>query len=367
MTKKRLRLDNFCTFSSGGKTKVNKGHYVASGYPAFSAAGQDGFVSEYEYDRPAVVVSSIGTCGNAFLASGKWTSLANTYLVFPDVRRVLPEYLWYILNDPNSWIISGTATPFINPADIKARTVTLVPLEEQRQIVNVLNRTNRILHLQTQVSVCLRDFSSALFSRLFGERRDYPKRWQIAALDEVATVRAGNPAPQDTGAFCSTGPLFVRMQDVGRDHVNPALSVSRDRISPDWLQRNRLRLFPAGSILIPKSGASVNLNHRAMLAVDAHVVSHLAVVIPDLSKIDPHYLFWWSVGYEPQVPAAHFPSLKLATLKAATLPLPPLDDQRRFARVAKRALHITQNVEAAARTTAILRESLMARLLGDAV
>ena len=58
----------------------------------------------------------------------------------------------------------------------------------------------------------------------------------------------------------------------------------------NWLTKKRLRLFPKDSILIPKSGASVNLNHRAKLAIDAYVVSHLAVVTPDRSRIDPNYL-----------------------------------------------------------------------------
>ncbi|MCY4066157.1 MAG: hypothetical protein OXF57_07310, partial [Rhodospirillaceae bacterium] len=148
-----------------------------------------------------------------------------------------------------------------------------------------------------------------------------------AQLGDIADVVAGDPAPQDPQAFAPDGPLFVRMQDVGRHHRHPALSDSADRLSSDWLAQNRLRLFPKGSILIPKSGASVNLNHRAKLATDAYVVSHLAVVIPDRTRIEPDYLYWWSVAYDPRAQAqvTSLPSLKLSTLKAATIYLPPLD------------------------------------------
>lgn len=126
------------------------------------------------------------------------------------------------------------------------------------------------------------------------------KPYPLYRLADVADVVAGDPAPQDPEAFAPNGSLFVRMQDVGSHHLNRALSASVDRLDSDWLAKNRLRLFPRDSILIPKSGASVNLNHRAKLATDAYVVSHLAIVIPDRAKVDPDYLFWWSVRYDPR-------------------------------------------------------------------
>ena len=186
----------------------------------------------------------------------------------------------------------------------------------------------------------------------------------ITRLGDVADVVAGDPAPQRPEAFAPDGPLFVRMQDVGRDHLNPALSLSADRLDPEWLGKNRLRLFPKGSVLIPKSGVSVNLNHRAMLATDAYVVSHLAVVIPDRSKVEPHYLFWWAVRYDPrkQVQVTSLPSLKLSILKSAEIPLPPIDEQRRIAGILNRAARIERLHVQAAEAASSLRASLTDRL-----
>ncbi len=172
---KEVRLDKFCDFSAGGKLKLHKGHYVESGYPAFSAAGQDGFVEQWEYDRPAVVVSSIGArCGKAFLATGRWTSLANTQIVFPNIDVCLPEYLWYILNDEKSWIIRGSAQPFIKPLDIKNRQVPLPPLPRQWAIADHLDReTGRLDALagRTRESVALlRERRAALISAAVGGR-----------------------------------------------------------------------------------------------------------------------------------------------------------------------------------------------------
>ncbi len=166
--------------------------------------------------------------------------------------------------------------------------------------------------------------------------------YPIFRLGDIAEVVAGDPAPQDPQAFAPDGPLFVRMQDVGRYHRHPALSDSTDRLSIEWVARNRLRLFPRDSILIPKSGASVNLNHRAKLATDAYVVSHLAIVISDRERVEPDYLFWWSASYDPRAQAqvTSLPSLRLSTLKSASVPLPPLDEQRRIVGILNRAAKI---------------------------
>ena len=166
--------------------------------------------------------------------------------------------------------------------------------------------------------------------------------YPVLQLGDVAEVVAGDPAPQDPEAFAPDGPLFVRMQDVGRHHRHPALSDSTDRLRAEWVARSRLRLFPKDSVLIPKSGASVNLNHRAKLATNAYVVSHLAIVIPDRTRIEPDYLYWWSANYDPRAQAqvTSLPSLKLSILKSALVPLPPLDEQRRIVGILNRAAKI---------------------------
>lgn len=193
--------------------------------------------------------------------------------------------------------------------------------------------------------------------------------YPIVALSDVSEVLAGDPAPQGNGAFAPDGPLFVRMQDVGRDHINPSLTASSDRLNLEWLRRNRLRLFPKDSILIPKSGASVNLNHRAKLGADAYVVSHLAVVVPRREVIDPDYLFWWSVHYDPrhQVQVTSLPSLNLSILKDAQVPLPPLDEQRRIVDILNRAASIERlRAEAREKLRAFI-PALFIRMFGDPV
>ena len=263
---------------------------------------------------------------------------------------------------------NGSRMPSVDMKLFMAMPIPFPSFDMQRQIASILNRVAHIERQRHKVADCIGRFAPALFVRMFGNPLENPIGWETRRLDEIADLSVGDPAPQDPEAFAPDGPLFVRMQDVGRGHVNPELAESTDRLDPAWLRENRLRVFPRDSLLIPKSGVSVNLNHRAMLAVDAHVVSHLAIAAPHRSAVDPVYLFWWSVHYDPRGHAqvTTLPSLKLSVLRQAEVPLPPLDLQRRFAAIAKGAARMASRAKAAAGAAAALTEALAARLLEQA-
>ena len=100
---------------------------------------------EWEFEDGAVILSSIGArCGKCFLPAGKWSSLANTQLIFPDPDKVDRRFLWYLLNDEGRWHRSGTAQPYIKPSDVKSNRIPLPPLPEQRRIASILDHANEL-------------------------------------------------------------------------------------------------------------------------------------------------------------------------------------------------------------------------------
>jgi type I restriction enzyme S subunit len=191
--------------------------------------------------------------------------------------------------------------------------------------------------------------------------------WPLIPLDEIADVSAGNPAPQDPSHFSDDGHPFVRMQDVGRVHVSPNMTETFDRITDAAVRQGGLRLYPKGTLLVPKSGASVNLNHRAMLGRAAYVVSHLATIIPDWQRVDPSYLFYWSMVYDPrkQAQVTSLPSLPLSLIKAALVPIPPLDEQRRIVGLLDRAAEIRRRADAARAKARAIIPALFLDTFGD--
>ncbi len=191
--------------------------------------------------------------------------------------------------------------------------------------------------------------------------------YALVDLESISEVTAGNPAPQDPSHFSIEGQPFVRMQDVGRSHINPALMETTDLVSSKAIHECGLRLYPKGTLLIPKSGASVNLNHRAMLGQSAYVVSHLATIVPDQSRVIPSYLFHWSQHYDPRAQAqvTSLPSLPLSLIKAAKVPLPPLEEQQRLVGLLDQAADIQRRAKAAVSKARTIIPALFMDMFGD--
>ena len=111
-----------------------------------------------------------------------------------------------------------------------------------------------------------------------------PSAFSRVELGEICEVRGGYPAPQTDSAFeCGEIP-FVRMKDVGRWHFTNNLCKTEQKLNMAHFSAGRYELTPKGSILMPRSG-SVGLNHRAILTVDAVVVSHLCALLPKAEKV----------------------------------------------------------------------------------
>ena len=122
------RLDEVAIFR-GGSTRT-KAAYVDAGFVAFSAAGPDGFVPDYEFDGPGVVLSAVGArCGRTFWASGKWSSIANTIKIIPNEPDLLATWLLFATEDTNIWPKRGSAQPFVSINDARG-VLTVAPARE---------------------------------------------------------------------------------------------------------------------------------------------------------------------------------------------------------------------------------------------
>jgi len=155
------------------------------------------------------------------------------------------------------------------------------------------------------------------------------KGWQTKHLGDVATVGAGNSAPQDGALFRNGTIPFFRTADAGRVRFGD-LSEAGDYLNNNGAKG--LRRFPPGTILFPKSGASTFLNHRVMLGVEGCVSSHLATIVADEKQAYPRYLLYFlsSVSAQDLVQDHAYPSLNLPTISGIEIHLPTLTEQKRI-------------------------------------
>jgi len=152
-------------------------------------------------------------------------------------------------------------------------------------------------------------------------------KYPLVPLSDVASIGSGNSAPQENSLFENGKYPFCRTSDVGKVHLTMCLTEIADKLNEDGIKG--LKLFPSGTILFPKSGASTYLNHRVILGIDSYVSSHLATINAKDAIINHKFLFFMlcKVDAKRLTNDQNYPSLRLTQIGSIKLPLPPLSVQ----------------------------------------
>jgi len=188
--------------------------------------------------------------------------------------------------------------------------------------------------------------------------------WPASTLAEVAEIGAGNSAPQDDRLFKDGVHPFIRTSDVGQIRFG-SISTAADLLNEEGIEG--LRLFPKGTILMPKSGASTFLNHRVEMSEDGYVSSHLATVHARPNVCDGRFLLYYlsTVRAQDLIQDHKYPSLTLGTIGDIRVPLPPLDEQKRIVAVLDQAFAALDRARANAEENLVDTDELLKCELSD--
>jgi type I restriction enzyme, S subunit len=193
---------------------------------------------------------------------------------------------------------------------------------------------------------------------------------RTAPIGRLFRIIGGKPAPKGEYAFSEHGTPFVKMKDLGKAHFSNNLVDIEQKVSDEVAIKNGLNLIKQGSILLPRSG-SVALNHRAVLGVDAYMVSHIcALEVIDDSEINNLYAYYYLRSIKMDRISKKTTGLDAITfedLGKVKIPLPLIDHQIRIAHllgkveglIAQRKQHMQQLDD--------LLKSIFLEMFGDPV
>jgi restriction endonuclease S subunit len=335
-----IALAEFCEIRAGGRKKWTGKDFVASGFPAYGAGGVNGYLPDHEFDRSAVVLSSIGArCGKCFIAEGRWSSLANTQLIFPDESRADPRFLWYQLNDEERWPRSGTGQPFIKTSHIKSHEVYLPSIEEQRRIAAVLDAADALRAKRRQAIAKLDSLTQAIFIDMFGDPLTNPKGALQVRLSELAEIINGDRGKNypSSKTYVEVGVPFVNAGHLDGREIDLAAG---NFISEERYERLRSGKFQPGDLLYCIRGSLGKIGVVPNQARGA-IASSLVILRPG-AGIDRDYLLAFLAGPAGMRQVADWdngtaqPNLGAGSLGKFNVLLPSLAEQREFVGLVKR-------------------------------
>jgi type I restriction enzyme S subunit len=342
---KKVPLASVARILQGGRHGLSGLNFTNTGYPAYGAGGLNGYLPSWEYDEAGIVLSSIGArCGKCFLVSGKWISLANTQVILPIPKKADTNFLFYQLNDEQSWRRSGTAQPFIKPSDVKNREVYLPPtLDEQRRIAAILQKADYIRQNRLESILMTNELIRSNFFEMFGDPGTNPKKWDRVPISELLIDR---PNAIRTGPFGSQ----LRHSEFITEGV-PVLAI--DNIvtnefkwtEPRCLPRSkyeafkRYRVFPRDVIV-----TIMGTTGRAAVAPDdlpeCMSTKHLCVMTLNQDKVDSFFI-WATLIFDQTVKqqaslaggGAIMEGWNMSIISNLHVRVPPLPEQNKFSNV----------------------------------
>ena len=189
-------------------------------------------------------------------------------------------------------------------------------------------------------------------------------------LRELCRIVGGKPNPTEDAAFDEEGLPFVKMKDLGKYHQTSNLTKVSSYINEDYAAKNGYKAIKKGAILIPRSG-SVALNHRAILGIDAAIVSHIcALEILDSQVIDNKYLYYYltmlDMGRIAQKTTG-LDSITFSRLGKVKIPIVPLIEQIKIVAYLDKINELTHKRDKSIRLLDEYIRSLFFEMFGDPV
>lgn len=365
-----VELSTVAAIIQGGRHKLSGLHFVNEGdrYPAYGAGGLNGYLATYEFERPAVILSSIGArCGKCFLARDRWSSLANTQVILPDEEKADVRFLWYQLNDESSWPRSGTAQPFIKPSAVKSRLVVLPAIAEQRRLANILDAADAIRRKRQEAVALTDQLLRSTFLEIFGDPVTNPKQWPTTDLGKLTIEGPTNGLYRPASDYGSGTPI-IRIDSFHDGTVKNLAKLKRVRIPDDIAARFKL---DPGQILINRVNSPEHLGKSALvpdLAETTVFESNMMRLTLDQSRIFPDFLIsqMQTNHVKRQIEtcrkdASNQSSINQEDVKSFQIRLPPLDLQQRYRAVLAEIRSHRSRLQDTLRQADILFSSLLQR------
>lgn len=149
---KWVTIGDICDVYTGGeapeesmKCKSPTGEYS---YPIYSnGIGNNavwGYSKTFRFNQPAITFSSIGTIGHPEIRTEPFTPIIRLKVIIPKSENVDIGYIKYALETAD-FGLNKSSVPNVNANMIKSIKVCLPDIKKQRQIVNVLNKFDKLV------------------------------------------------------------------------------------------------------------------------------------------------------------------------------------------------------------------------------
>lgn len=205
----------------GDLTKIRTGKLDANAsseegqYPFFTCSREPLKISTYSYDCECVLVAGNGDL-NVKYYNGKFDAYQRTYIIEDNGSgKLFMPYLYYFMEgyieELRKQAIGGVIK-YIKLGNLTDALIKLPSIEEQKAIVDVLEKAKTVLDIRNAQIKKLDELIKARFVELFGNPVSNPKGWERVTVDEcVDSIDNGKSFVCDSMARIGEEPAILKL------------------------------------------------------------------------------------------------------------------------------------------------------------
>lgn len=366
---------------------LKPGPYVSDGVPLVRITDlKDGRVAENlhkvsrdldeEFRRSRLrggelLISIQGTIGEVVIAppaiSG--ANISRTIARVALIDRADAGYVrHWLLSPPGqramTGVTVGTTRASLNIGTLRKVQIPLPPLAEQRRIAAILDKADAIRRKHAQATRVAGELLRGVFLDLFGDPVVNERGWPARQLIDVAEIGSGIMKGRDFGSHDVVDLPYLRVANV-QDGYLDLDEIKTITVRSDEIEKYRLM---AGDVLMTEGGDYDKLGRGAIWRAqipDCVHQNHIYRIRPRAGVLVPEYL---SALGGSQYGKRYFMSCAKQTTGIATINktqlgrfpvlLPPLELQRKYARLVQQQEAALERVASAAASADSLHSSI---------
>ena len=355
----KVKLEDVCERGTSN-LKQSDIAKTSGDYPIYGASGYIGNTNFYHQEKPyvAVVKDGAGVGRTALYPANSSVIGTMQYLLPKD--NVLPKYLFYVVSYMHlEKYFTGATIPHIYFKDYKNEEFNLDLLERQAEIVEILEKCEKIIEKRKQEIQLLDDLIKARFVEMFGGCDD-----MVSISDLCSIITDGT---HQSPKFQESGIPFILVSNLSNNTItyNTEKYISEETYNELYkrtpIEKGDLLLSTVGSYGHP---AVVTENTRFLFQ------RHIAYLKPKREVVNSFYLHSALLApdgqrqIEEKVKGIAQKTLNLSEIRTIRIPVPEIEEQNAFEDFVKQVTKSKVVVQKALDEAQLLFDSLMQEYFG---
>ena len=338
-------------------------------YPIYGSGGIMGYADDYLCEAETVVIGRKGSINKPIYVEMPFWNVDTAFGLSADREKLEPKYLYYFCENYDFERLNTTVTiPSLTKANLLDIEIPLPPLNKQKKIASVLDRTADLISLRMRQLAKLDELVKARFVEMFSgadsERNTVP---MTSICDIIDGDRGKNYPKQDEFSdkgFC----LFLNAKNVTGSGFSfeKCLFISKEK--DELLHSGKLK---RGDIVLTTRGTIGNLAYYTDKIQFKNVRINSGMVILRMKKGQMNEIFFIEQfklkldNIKDKIASGSAqPQLPISAMNKITMIVPQITMQNQFAAFAEQVNKPKSAIEHGLKKLETLKKALMQEYFG---